>query len=139
MVRFVFSKKEKEFLKRLGIEALVLFGSQAQGKAGLLSDFDIGVLLKDRAILYVSEKRRRIYDALYEVLEKQIKRLVNIDIVFLGDAPYELRAHVMKHGKVVFETKPGVFADFKALVMEQYSDFAPLREIFQKGVLSQIS
>jgi len=137
-MKLVFNSKERELLERLDINALILFGSQAQRMAGPLSDFDIGALIKDKAALYFPEKRKQIYDTLYEILEKRIKRLVNIDIVFLEAAPYELRAHVMKHGKAVFEARPGAFADFKAAVMEQYADFAPLREIFHRGVLSQI-
>lgn len=138
MNTLVFSSEEKEILKRLEVEALVLFGSQAQRKAGPLSDFDIGVLVKDKPALNSSGKRRRMYDALYEILEKHINRLVNIDIIFLETAPYELRAHVMKYGKEIFEAKSGAFANFKALVMEQYADFAPLRKNFHRGVLSQI-
>ena len=135
---FAFSDQEKKLFKELSIGALVLFGSHAQNAAGPLSDFDFGLIIDDKSILNFSEKRTKIYNEVYDILSSRIKKLVNIDIVFLERAPYELRAHVMKHGEIVFEARPGVFADFKAMVMEQYSDFAPIKKIFHEGILSRI-
>ncbi|MDO8729299.1 MAG: nucleotidyltransferase domain-containing protein [bacterium] len=139
MEGFSFSNKEEELFKRLGISALVLFGSQAEGKGGPMSDFDFGIIVEDKSVLKSSSKRKEIYDELYDIFSSHIKRLVNIDIVFLDDAPYELRAHVMKCGKAIFEAKLDIFADFKATTMIMYSDFAPLRKIFHEGVLSKIN
>lgn len=134
---FDFDKKEKDIFKSLSVEALILFGSQAQKRAGPMSDFDIGVIFKKNP--QPSLTKNEIYLALYGILEKHINQLVNIDIVFLEDAPSELRAHVMKYGVVIFESGPHIFADFKAFVMEQCSDFAPLQHIFHKGILSRIT
>lgn len=136
--RLSFSSDEQAVLRRLSVDAVVLFGSRAQGLAYPSSDFDVGVLVGERAVLHLPEKRKEIYGALYDILSAKIRQLVTIDIVFLQDAPFELRAHVLKYGKVLLETQSGVFADFKAEVMERYADFAPLKEIFHAGVLSQI-
>lgn len=136
--RISFSSREKELLQQLSVGAVMLFGSRAQGLEYSLSDFDFGVIVSDSSILYSPEKRKKIYDALYDILSSKIKQLATIDIVFLEDAPFELRAHVMKYGKVLFEARQGIFADFKADVMERYADFAPLKKIFHTGVLSQI-
>jgi len=125
---FSFSEKEKEIFKKLSVGALILFGSHTQGRAGELSDYDFGIIVEDRSILRSPERRKDIYDTLYDILSAHINRLVDIDIVFLENAPYELRAHVMKHGKLLFEARPGVFADFKEITMIQYADFAPLRK-----------
>lgn len=137
-VTFSFSETEKQTFRKLSVGALILFGSHAQGQAGTLSDYDIGVIVEDKSILPSPERRKEIYDALYDILSAHINQLVDIDIVFLEDAPYELRAHVMKHGKALFESRPGVFADFKESTMIRYADFAPLRKLFQEGVLSRI-
>ena len=137
-VMFSFSETEKQIFRKLSVGALILFGSHAQGRAGTLSDYDIGVIVEDKSILRSPERRKEIYDALYDILSAHINQLVDIDIVFLEDAPYELRAHVMKYGKVLFESRPGVFADFKESTMIHYADFAPLRKLFQEGVLSRI-
>ena len=136
---FDFSENELYNLKKRSVDALILFGSRAQGLAGDKSDFDIGVIVNDRGILSDADKRIKTYDFLYELLSLRIKRLTNIDIVFLDTAPAELQAHVMKYGQPIFEAKKNVFANFRERVMEQYADFAPLREIFHANILSRIS
>jgi len=138
MAQVQLSDDEKAIFKRLEVGAVVLFGSRAQGSASQSSDFDFGVILENKSVLKSQKQRSRLYDAIYDLFSSNIKQLINIDIVFLDDAPYELRAHVMKYGQVVFEERRGIFADFKAATMIMYSDFAPLRKIFQDGVLAQI-
>lgn len=131
---FTFSDTEQQTLKDLGISAVVLFGSRAMGTARKGSDYDIGVLLSVR-----NAKRVEMYDALYDILSSKIQSLVNIDIVFLENAPGELRAHVMKYGKPIFQASPNVFSNFRECVMTEYADFAPLREIFHQGILARIA
>lgn len=138
MESFKFTKEELLKFKSLSIGALVLFGSRAQGTYRDTSDYDFGVIVEDKSILFKLEKRKQLYEDLYDILSSHIKKLVNIDIVFLEDAPGELQAHVMRHGKAVYESNPNIFADFNAYAMISYADFAPFREIFQKGVLSNI-
>lgn len=135
---FNFSDSEIQDIKKRSIGALVLFGSQAQGLANQASDFDIGVIINDKKALYDNTKRKEIYDFLYELFSNKINKITDIDIVFLGVAPEELRFHVMKYGKIIFEFPFGVFADFKASTMEQYADFAPFRHVFQQGIFSRI-
>ena len=73
----------KSELRRLGVQALVLFGSQAQGIAHKGSDYDIGVLMDDNRILQSPAERTQLYHALYDMLAELIQQLVPIDIVFL--------------------------------------------------------
>ena len=134
-----FSKNEIKKLSDLGISAVILFGSRAQGLEKEKSDYDIGILLKKGEGLSVRKKRGEIYDAVYEILSGHIQRLVNIDIVFLDDAPGELQAHVMKHGQPLFEASRQAFADFRERVMISYADFEYLRNIFHQGILSRIA
>ncbi len=138
MQYLAFEQREKEYLKELGVAGLILFGSQAQGAASAASDFDFGVLVKKPSFLSDRETRNRIYDALYDLLSSKIKKLADIDIVFLEDAPMELRMHAAKHGKVLYEENPSVFADFRERTMELYADFAPLRRMFQEQTLARI-
>ena len=128
---------EKE-LKRLGVKALILFGSQALGIAREGSDYDIGVLLYDNSVLEKPKKRSTLYDALYDILSGVIQKLVNIDIVFLDDAPAELQMHVVKHGIPLYEANSCVFLRFKERVALLYADFAPYRELFHKSILERI-
>lgn len=139
MDKFEFTQEEKTKLERLGVAALILFGSRAQGLARPKSDYDIGVLLADKRILYNHERRTEVYDALYDITSEKIRQLLNIDIVFLEDAPAELQAHTAKYGIPIFEADPRAFPRFKEYVMLMYADFAPYREMFHRAILSRIS
>ena len=138
MESFTFTSQERAMLKAANIGALVLFGSQAQGTAGPLSDFDFGVVIPGSARVGFSEHRKDIYDTLYDLLSAKIKRLVDIDIVFLHEAPMDLQAHVMKYGQALYEVRPDVFAEFREDVIERYADFAPLRAVFHEAILERI-
>lgn len=133
MHKISFSFQEQKLIKGMGVEALLLFGSQAQGTSRVGSDYDIAVILKQLA------NAARVYDVLYDLLAKKINQLVDIDIVFLHDAPMELQSHVAKYGIVLFQTTPPVFADYKGRVMLTLADFAPLRKEFQNATLGRIA
>ena len=134
-VLLTLTPQEQMHLKKLGVTLLVLFGSRAQNSTHAKSDYDFGVLCEHSSQPF-SEKN--IYDELYDLLSAKINQLVDIDIVFLRDAPMELQYHVSKYGVVLFEKSPQVFADFREQVMNKYADFAPLRSIFQNATLSRI-
>lgn len=121
---------EKKILNNLGISALVLFGSQAQGSANEASDYDFFV---------IGQKKQKTYDALYEMLSEKINKLTDIDIVFDESAPMELKNHVSKYGKVLFQKDDATFPDFRQKVMMEYSDFAPLRTMFSNATLARIN
>lgn len=137
-MKITFSEDERKILSDLGVSAVVLFGSRAEELARERSDYDIGVLLKSTGGVS-SQRRKEIYTAVYEIISEHVQKLVNVDIVFLDNAPGELRAHVMKRGKPLFEAYGGAFADFREEVMISYSDFEYLRSIFHQGILSRIA
>jgi len=132
-----FSKNDEEKLRDLPVSVLVLFGSRAQGLAKENSDYDVGVLVSDRTIFANREKRKTLYNSLYDILSANIAKLTNIDIVFLEEMPAELKAHVVKNGRLIYGD-PVAFANFKEREMVAYADFAPLREIFQKATLARV-
>lgn len=131
----MFSLSECEALRGLGVTAVILFGSKAVGLDGVASDYDVGIILEPQA-------RQRdngvIYDKLYELLTQKIGLLVNIDIVFLDKAPLELQMHVARHGQAILEVIPGTFTAYKETVMDQYADFAPIRQMFHEQILGRI-
>lgn len=145
MEKFILTEQEKSILETLDIEALILFGSHAQELAGPLSDIDVGVLVKDPRVLKKRSQRNGLYDSLYvDVLSplagRAIKRLCDIDIVFLQDelVNLQLKYHVSNHGVPLYERHTRAFADFKENIMERYADFAPLRRMFHKAILARI-
>ena len=146
MRKFQFTEDEKRSLEHLGVEAVLLFGSHAEGIAGPSSDVDTGILIKDVAILKDKDYRKKteLYNALYDILSsltgRTVKRLCNIDIVFLQDEKVnlQLKFHVSKYGIPLFERNSHAFANFKEYVMDRYADFAPLRRMFNEAILARI-
>ena len=127
---FNFSATEQKLLQSSGVDGLILFGSQAQGAAGTASDFDV---------LVVGKKNGKIYDLIYDLLAEKINRLTDIDIVFAGNAPLELKHHAIKYGQVLYQNHPAVFADFKQQTMLELADFAPYRAMFARATLARIN
>jgi uncharacterized protein len=133
-----FTSDEKSLMDIMGVSAVVLFGSHAQGEPGPMSDFDIGVLCENPGILQDYKVRRAIYDTLYNMFSVKINKLVDIDIVFLTQAPMELQSHAARYGKILYEKQRAAFACFREQVMEKYADFAPIRAIFHEAILARI-
>ncbi len=129
-----FIAEDIQLLTAFSIEALILFGSQAQNTASKLSDYDIGVLIQPGK----KYSHKHVYDAMYDLLSEKINQLVDIDIVFLRDAPLELQHHVAKYGIPLYEQTVYSFARFRESVMLTYADFAPLRKIFQAATFARI-
>ena len=136
-VKLYFSPKEKVFFNQSGIACLYLFGSQATGAAGPMSDFDFGILMEGYKPLS-RKKRNALYDGLLEILESKIKRLCNIDIVFLREAPLQLQFHAISVGKVIFESNARARADYHEKITEAYADFLPLQSIFENAAMARI-
>ncbi|MCP4749760.1 MAG: nucleotidyltransferase domain-containing protein [Proteobacteria bacterium] len=95
-----YSKLEKMIADRLEsypIEVLYIFGSFASGKAGKLSDLDIGLLLS--STLSASER----FDLRLELSNRLSSTTARrVDIVVLNDAPPTLANEVIANGKLVF-------------------------------------
>lgn len=139
MTSITLNNQEKIALEKIGVDALILFGSQAQNLAGPMSDFDFGALLHNNKDYFLPDSKKLIYDVIYDMLSQKINKLVNIDIVFLEQAPMELQNHVANCGVVLYQTNPFMFAQFREKVINQYTDFEPLRNIFHKAILARIS
>src|SRR3972149_11176619 len=122
MGKVVLDERDIKSLKGVGVRAVILFGSRALGIAREGGDWDVAV---------IGSKSKVAYDAVYDIMAAKINQLVDIDIVFLREAPLELQKHVAKYGVVLFQESPNVFADFKQRLMLDYADFAPHRYLFQ--------
>lgn len=125
----VISDIEKLKLSSLGVNALILFGSQAQGLANSMSDYDLFV---------IGPKDQKVYDSVYELVSEKINKPVDIDIVFEETSPMELQNHVAKYGKVLYQKNESIFANFKQRVMLSYSDFSVHRAIYSNATLARI-
>lgn len=136
-----FSAKDKQQLRILGVTTVYLFGSRAQGVAGPLSDYDYGLLLGDPSILRDIRAHMKLYQKLYDVLSDVSPRTLKndvIDIIFLDEAPLELRMHIVHYGKVLFDEKPLMRGRFIERTIEEYCDYHPLLQMFNNAVLARI-
>ena len=118
---------KKELIK-LGILVVYLFGSKAMGRGSQLSDVDIGVVCKDPMQNWDT---RSLYNRLYELFSDLYPH-PRLDIVFLQTAPLALQFFAVKDGKVIFEGDPRFTADYENRVIQQYLDFRPVLDFFDR-------
>ncbi len=126
----------QEQLRSLGVQALYLFGSRAQGTQGPLSDFDFAVLMDD-----AHQRGDATYDRLYDLLTPLCHRTLEndvIDIVFLRNAPLELRFHVIRYGTLLYDGVPKKRAHFEEETVLAYCDYRPLLDMFDRAILTRI-
>ncbi|MDI7261170.1 MAG: nucleotidyltransferase domain-containing protein [Thermodesulfobacteriota bacterium] len=127
-------KKElKEKLKGLGIYIVYLFGSTTTGRRSVLSDVDVGVVLKDPPI---GKDTRALYHNLYGIFS-EIYAVSKLDIVFLQAAPVSFQFFAIKEGKVLFEEDPAFTADYENLVINQYLDFRHVLDLFDRVTIGK--
>lgn len=137
MVAIRISKKDQNTLRKLGVVTLYVFGSRAQGMAGPLSDYDFAVLTKGLDEKRGGETYLAIYDLLSDYCPRTLKNDV-IDIVFLQDAPLELRFHVIRYGKVLVDADPRARLCFEEKTTLEYCDFRPILDMVDQAILASI-
>lgn len=128
---------QKGKLQDLGVQSLYLFGSRAQGAQHDLSDYDYAVLMKKSGY----QKGDSTYFALYDLLSEISPRSLEndaIDIVFLRDAGLELRFHVIRYGKVLFDADPLRRLDFEAQTTLLYCDYRPILDRFDRAIVEAL-
>lgn len=116
-------------LDRDGVVAASLLGSQASGKAGPLSDIDVGVWLQpglpadDRP-----ELRLQLAGAAVRALGTG-----EIDVVVLNGAPPLLRHRAMRDGERILERDRAARVRLETRALLEYLDTAPLRATLAEG------
>jgi predicted nucleotidyltransferase len=121
----------KAELKKVGVSVVYLFGSRATGKESHTSDVDIGVVLKKPI-----EDTRSSYKILYELFSA-IYPSSRLDIVFLQKASLSLQYFAIKDGKTIFEEDPKSTADYENRVINQYLDFKPVLDLFDRVTMKR--
>jgi len=127
---------DREFMKTKIVQALeikpsirfaYLFGSQAKGGGGVLSDIDIAVFF-DEAIVYTGENT---YGPEYELVLELEKALgaERVDLVVLNKAPIFLRFQVLKGGELIFCRSEKDRLRFHEETIRLYLDFLPFRNV----------
>jgi predicted nucleotidyltransferase len=123
------TKKHKERLKALGVLTAYLFGSRANRTRTQASDTDIGVVFRS---LDPGNDDRAIYHALYQLFS-ELYPDSPLDIVLLQRSPLSLQYSAVKDGKILYESDPVSTADYEYRLINQYLDFRPLLDIFDRA------
>lgn len=118
----------RKLLKSLGrahreIAALYLFGSQAEGKAGPISDVDVAVLLDDARLT-----SRKQFDFHLNLIAEAMRacRRPDVDVVLLNKATPLLAYEVVRSGKLLFERDHERRVEYEVRAMQHYLDSKPL-------------
>jgi predicted nucleotidyltransferase len=110
----------------------MVFGSQGNGKANLLSDVDIGIFTKNDIPLL---RLGRIVSALEKIGKKEV------DLVVLNDL-YKRKPNfafqIISSAKLLFTMDEDLFVDFKKNVFIYYLDAKPLIDMVKAGVNKRI-
>jgi len=119
---------------RTDVLAAYLYGSQAEGRAGTLSDIDLGILTGDNL---TEECLWRVEDALAADL-RRVLLTDQVDFVLLNLAPLRIRYEVITRGRVLYSADEGARADFESYVLRRYWDFARYLEEYDRCFLIRI-
>ena len=126
----------RELFIARGVVLAYLFGSQAEGRGGPLSDIDIAALLGPDV---PQEQWHKIQlDLLGELMSLFHRN--DIDLVILNRATPALMYDIVKHGQIIYEdqeTRPAV--DYAVHAISRYADTIPLRDTQQRYLFEQIT
>jgi predicted nucleotidyltransferase len=123
------TRKHKERLKELGVSTVYLFGSRATRRRTRSSDTDIGVVFRS---LEFGNDHRVTYHALYQLFS-ELYPGSKLDIVFLQESPLSLQYSAIKEGKILFEIDPVFTANYENQTVNQYLDFRPVMDFFDRA------
>lgn len=115
-------------LDREPVAAAYLFGSQATGAPGPLSDVDVAVALTAHSGEATPDVRADILAVAIDALGTD-----EVDLVLLDRAPPLLRHRVLKDGVLLVDRDPRARVRFETRALLDYLDTAPLREILAAG------
>ncbi len=118
-----------------GVTLAYLYGSQARGDAGPLSDVDVAVLFEPG--VPDSERFNRVLNLIGEL--GSVFGRDDVYVVDLADASPLLRHRVYYDGVVLYCTDDGVRVRFATKALRDYVDTEPLRRIKRHYVLERLT
>ncbi len=103
------------------VASAYLFGSQASGKTGPMSDVDIAVLLKEP----YPRGRDLTHKMDHLAFEVEIVLKKEVDIVEMNRQGLIFVHNVLRTGKLIYDADPDFRIKFVAKVISDYCDFEP--------------
>lgn len=122
-------------LDREGVVAAYLFGSQATGGAGPLSDVDVGVWLEPTL---AGKQRGKLLRELQGDAVEAIRH-ESVDVVCLQDASVLLRHRAIRDKETLVDRRPAVRVDLEARAILEYLDTEHLRAELAQGLRDRLA
>src|SRR3989304_7029345 len=110
-------KKIEDCIKKYPVVTAYIFGSEAKGRSGLLSDIDIAVFVHEG----VNKAER--FDLRLR-LSNEMSAFLNrmVDLVVLNDTPVRLSYEIIRHGKLIFCIDKSTKVDLEVGILSKYLD-----------------
>ena len=110
--------------KKKYVEAIILFGSRAKGRARKDSDYDLAVLTKQIT-------SAQAYDTIGLGSD-------SFQIELFNKLPLLIRYDVIKYGKILYCKDKNALNEIFFHTLKQYLDFEPRIKLFYKAVINGI-
>lgn len=120
--------------RKHGVILAYHFGSQAEGRAGPLSDPDFAVLFGPDILREAwTDHQIKLMGELMDHFGRD-----EVELVVLNRATPVMAQQVATRGRVHFEAQPGTHVDFEVDTLRRYVDTEPLRRIQDHYFFRQI-
>jgi len=122
----------KKILRQHGIPYAYLFGSQSQGRALTSSDIDIAVFFGNGNPASRFKKQLKLVHDLQEYCAPQ-----RVDLVVLDDVRSTiLRYDIVQTGTLLYSNNEGERLDFELRTMNDYEDFSPFLQSYNRQYMA---
>jgi len=120
------------FKQEKSIIFVYIFGSTTQGTTNFESDVDIAVYLDKKRAGDFFKKRLFLIEKVQSLLKRptEIVVLNEVNSIFF-------KFVIIKEGKVIFERDHGKRVDFELKIMQEYYDFQPFLDEYNKSYLQR--
>lgn len=130
-MRQAIKEQLKDVFKKQKVVFAYLFGSQAKGEIGPLSDIDIAV--------YLDEKigRQEYFDIKLKLIGEfmDVFKRNDIDVVILNEAPPLLSHRILKEGSLIFSDDKKKRLEYEVRAILKYLDWKPYLDKYTQEVL----
>ena len=130
-----FNQKQIDTFKELGVVAIYIFGSQAQGLAHKMSDVDIGIIF-DNPEKY-KNKTMDAYSEFYSIFTDVFPGK-DVDIVFLQLVSPALQFRAVRDGQIIYEADQERQLNYRENVFKKYLDLRHLYTMRYQAILDAI-
>ncbi len=124
----------EQVFARYGVALAYLYGSQARGDAGPLSDVDVAIMFR-LALTRKERWRRRL------ALGQELMRILGRDDLFVADlaeASPLLKDEVRREGRLLYCADEALRVEFEVEVLREFVDTQPLRDLQWQYLLERI-